>query len=223
MPHGADTRKGRLLESQKQFDQLAAQLEFLHWVVGVAKFNFNDLVPKLRIDLAVVAANVASLFRQVIAPTYKKIVSSANPIQKMLLCKEEKEQLIKSKIRVLTQLFVLANSLKSSNLDTLVQLQQELEEEDEMEGFAHEQERLDLRRELFCLALQILLVPASHQLQLLVQDVALERQLRKQCEAFIKRAVSEEKPAAARPKGRKGAGAAAAGGGRSELDQVVGE
>ena len=66
VPHGADTRKGRLLESQKQFDQLAAQLEFLHWVVGDKKgpqFNFNDLNPKLRIDLSVVAANIASLFQ----------------------------------------------------------------------------------------------------------------------------------------------------------------
>ena len=103
-----------------------------------------------------------------IIPTYRKIVNSANPIQKMLLCKEEKEQLIKSKIRVLTQLFVLANNLKNSNLDTLVQLQQEQEEEEEMEDGANEQESLDLRRELLHLALQILLVPASHQLQLLV-------------------------------------------------------
>ena len=91
MPHGADTRKGRLLESQKQFDQLAAQLEFLHWIVGVAKFSFTDLVPKLRIELSVVAANIASLFRQVITPTYRKVINSVNPVAKMLLCKEEKE------------------------------------------------------------------------------------------------------------------------------------
>ena len=38
-----DNRKSALLEGQKAFDQFAAQLEFLHWILTVAQFNFNEL------------------------------------------------------------------------------------------------------------------------------------------------------------------------------------
>ena len=112
-----DNRKSILLEGQKAFDQFAAQLEFLHWILTVAKFNFNELNSKLKIDIGVMALNIVKLFKLVILPKYRKIILSANPIQSMLFCKEEKEQLIKSKIRLLTQLFVLMNCLKETNID----------------------------------------------------------------------------------------------------------
>lgn len=37
------------------------------------------------------------------------------------------------------------------------------------------------------MALQIMLLPAAHSLKLLVQDPVLERDLRKQCQEFVKR------------------------------------
>ena len=42
---------------------------------------------------------------------------------------------------------------------------------------------------LFDLAVQIVLIPAAHKLNLLVEDYELESQLRRQCDAFIQRTI----------------------------------
>ena len=46
---------------------------------------------------------------------------------------------------------------------------------------------------MFDLAMQIVLVPAAHRLNLLVQDYDLESTLRKQCEEYIERIVTRLK------------------------------
>ena len=47
---------------------------------------------------------------------------------------------------------------------------------------------------LMQLALQIILVPASHQLSLLVQDFAIESKIRSTCETFVKRVAKVRLP-----------------------------
>ena len=51
----------------------------------------------------------------------------------MLLCKEDKEQLIKSKIRVLTQLFVMVNAFSDDDLGLLDEFRAENEDDEIMD------------------------------------------------------------------------------------------
>ena len=97
----------------------------------------------------------------------------------MLLCKEDKESLIKSKIRVLTQLYAMVNSLSDEELAVLDTFREE--EEDKVMDTQDANRLGPLQDELFSMALQIMLLPAAHSLKLLVQDPVLERELRKQC------------------------------------------
>ena len=91
----------------------------------------------------------------------------------MLLCKEDKEALIKSKIRALTQLYVLVSSLSEEELAVLDDFR--AAREDEVMDTQDANKLGMLQDELFTLALQIMLVPAAHSLLLLVSDPALER------------------------------------------------
>jgi len=68
-----DNRKGKLQETKKCFDLFAAQVEFIHWLLKVAKFSFGELQASLKIDIVIVAINLHSLFEKVIWPIYSKI------------------------------------------------------------------------------------------------------------------------------------------------------
>jgi hypothetical protein len=74
-------------------------------------------------------------------------------LTKLLVCKEDKEQLTKSKIRMLTKLFTLVNFLDDQSLDKFISYACG---DEEMAGDDNLNERL------FDLALQICLVPACH-------------------------------------------------------------
>ena len=50
----------------------------------------------------------------------------------------------------------------------------------------------EIKERLKNLALEVFLVPAAHQLNLLVEDPLLEKKLRFECESFIKRSFTEE-------------------------------
>ena len=116
-----------------------------------AGFTLDDLSKKLRIDLSVVSGNIQDLFRQVIKPKYKRLLRDANQLRKLLLCKEEKESLIKSKIRALTQLFSLVNTLSQAELNVLDRYRAELE--DELMDSRQTVRLTSLQDELFSLAL----------------------------------------------------------------------
>ena len=63
-----------------------------------------------------------------IKPKYERLINDANPLRQMLLCKEDKESLIKSKIRVLTQLYAMVNSLSDEELAVLDTFREEEED-----------------------------------------------------------------------------------------------
>ena len=89
----------------------------------------EDLATSLKIDLSVVSGNIQDFFYQVIKPIYVRMVRDANPLRKMLLCKEDKEQLIKSKIRALVQLYVMVNTLTDAELKVLDDFRVEREDD----------------------------------------------------------------------------------------------
>jgi len=119
-------------------------MEFVFWLLKVAKFSFADLEKKLRIDISTVKENIQALFDGVLAPTFAKVTRKHDSLRKMLVCKEDKEQLTKAKIRLLTQLYLLINSLDEESLEMLC---------DGMRITAGG---------LQTLSLQIILVPVSH-------------------------------------------------------------
>lgn len=144
---------------KKCFDQFAAQLEFVHWLLKVAKFNFAELQSGLRIDIVIVAMNLRALFENVIWPIFNKISAAAQnaktfSLTKLLVCKEDKEQLTKSKIRMLTKLFTLINFLDDASMDKFFAYSSG--EDIDMDG----QAKLD--DGMFDLALQVCLVPSCH-------------------------------------------------------------
>ena len=51
----------------------------------------------------------------------------------------------------------------------------------------------DIKERLKNVALEVFLVPAAHQLNLLVEDPTLEKKLRVECELFIKRSFTDDK------------------------------
>ena len=79
----------------------------------------DELSESLKIDLSIVSGNIQAFFKQVVKPKYWRLVRDANPLRRMLICKEDKESLIKSKIRVLTQLYVMVGSLSEEELGVL--------------------------------------------------------------------------------------------------------
>lgn len=89
----------------------------------------TDLASSLKIDLSVVSGNIQDFFSQVIKPNYRRMVRDSNPLRRMLLCKEDKEQLIKSKIRALVQLYVMVNSLTDAELKILDDFRAESEDD----------------------------------------------------------------------------------------------
>jgi hypothetical protein len=89
----------------------------------------SDLAGLLKIDLSVVSGNIQDFFIQVIKPNYRRMVRDSNPLRRMLLCKEEKEQLIKSKMRALVQLYVMVNSLTDAELKILDDFRAESEDD----------------------------------------------------------------------------------------------
>ena len=112
-----------------------------------------------------VAMNLRSLFENVIWPIFTKVSKAAQnqksfTLAKLLVCKEDKEQLTKSKIRMLTKLFTLVNFLDDQSLEKFISYANG--DDSDMAGHG------SLDDCLFDLALQICLVPASHQLLLLV-------------------------------------------------------
>ena len=85
------------------------------------------------------------------------------------MCKEDRESFTKSKIVLITQLFKYLVCIDDEALKTHL-------EAVETENFRF----LDY-------ALQIMLAPMIHKLQVLVEDQDLERQLRTQCEKLLTR------------------------------------
>ena len=71
-------------------------------MTSTADFTFEDLQKSLKIDISVVSGNIQEFFKQLIKPHFGKLVRERNSLRKMLICKEDKEALIKSKIRALT-------------------------------------------------------------------------------------------------------------------------
>ena len=72
----------------------------------------------------------------------------------MLLCKEDKEQLTKSKIRVLTQLFFMVNAFSDDDLCLIDEFRAENEEDELMDTQeAMKNKLMSLQDELFDLAL----------------------------------------------------------------------
>ncbi len=101
--------------------------------MSTAEFELEELRDVLKIDLRVISENVQGFFKHLIKPKYASMVRSANPLRKMLLCKEDKEQLIKAKIRVLTQLFVMANKFSDDELALLDEFRAENEDNEIMD------------------------------------------------------------------------------------------
>lgn len=85
--------------------------------------------------------------------------------------------MIKSKMRALIQLYGMVSSISEAELNVLDKFR--AEREDEVMDTEDVSKLGPLGDELFALAVQIMLVPAAHSLQLLVSDQGLERQLRK--------------------------------------------
>ena len=163
-------------------------MQFVSWLIKTAGFYLEELRDSLKIDLRIVSGNIQEFLRHLVKPKYASMVKSANPLRKMLLCKEDKEQLIKSKIRVLTQLFVMVNAFSDDDLGLLDEFRAENEDDEIMDTQEAANSTLAaLQDELFNLALQIMLVPGAHRLQLLVSDPVTEKVLRKQCQEFVKR------------------------------------
>ena len=86
-----------------------------------------------------------------IKPKYERLIHDANPLRQMLLCKEDKESLIKSKIRVLTQLYAMVNSLSDEELAVLDTFREE--EEDKVMDTQDAGRLGPLQDELFSMAL----------------------------------------------------------------------
>lgn len=97
--------------------------------------------------------NLLSFLHKYVGPKFKKTLEAVNKSsEKMYVCKEDKESLTKSKINLITQLFKYLQSLDDAALKRhLTKL--------ETSSF-----------KLLDFALQILLLPMIHQLQILVED-----------------------------------------------------
>jgi hypothetical protein len=88
-------------------------------MLNEANFNFHELGDKLSIDTSVIADNINILLDYLVEPKFNEVVKKCQgSIQKLIACKEDKEQVTKSKIRVFTQLFMLLTCLdKNKDLD----------------------------------------------------------------------------------------------------------
>jgi hypothetical protein len=103
--------------------------------------------------------NLRNLFDNVIWPIFTKVSTAAQnqksfSLTKLLVCKEDKEQLTKSKIRMLTKLFTLINFLDDQSLEKFMSYTNG----DDCDMTGHD----NFNECLFDLALQICLVPACH-------------------------------------------------------------
>lgn len=106
-------------------------------------------------------------------PKYHKLLLSIHKSsEKVYVCNEDKESFTKSKILMITLLFKFLISLDDTSLKAHLK---EIE--------THDFTVLDF-------AIQIMVCPMIHQLQVLVEDQDLERQLRQQCEKIIVRIVT---------------------------------
>lgn len=85
-------------------DTLTAQLEFIGWLVKTAKFKYSEIGSKLKIDMKIVKVNIASFLVGRVETGFAKTVQ-VNSVSSLLACKEDREQLTKSSMRLFTQLF----------------------------------------------------------------------------------------------------------------------
>jgi len=76
-------------------------------MLSEANFNFHELGDHLNIDMGVIQRNISLLLEQLIEPKFESVIAKCQNLnlEKLLACKEDKEQLTKSKIRALTQMF----------------------------------------------------------------------------------------------------------------------
>lgn len=106
-----------------------------------------ELADMLRIDLSTISTNIQEFFKQVAKPKYQKVLRDPNPLRRILLCKEDKESLIKSKIRALIQLYMMVNTLTDEELMVLDEFR--AEREDDMMDTQDANRLAQLQDELF--------------------------------------------------------------------------
>lgn len=113
-------RRSKILEERKMLDKLTAQLYFTRWLLETAKFEMSEL-EAIGFDMSVVTTNV-NRFLQRIVETYRK--NEAILTEKLLLTKEDKQLVTKSKIIALAEVFALCNYLhendEASQLDSIL-------------------------------------------------------------------------------------------------------
>lgn len=66
------------------------------------------------VDEGILIQNMRSFIYDHVVPKFNKNI--VKPLDKLLICKEDKEQLTKSKIALITQLFLYLNSLDEKAL-----------------------------------------------------------------------------------------------------------
>ena len=91
-------------------DCLTAQLEFVGWLMRVAKFQYAELESKIKIDLKQIRANISNFLFHFVKPNFEECVQDADEgkINRLVSWQEEdQEQVCKSKMRLLTSFYVL--------------------------------------------------------------------------------------------------------------------
>ena len=99
-------RKSKLIEQQKNFDLLSAQLEFMHWLLTKGQFSLSELL-KLNFKSSVIAKNINSFMTSVVQKTFLK--NKEIICQKVMVSKEDRELLTRSQINVMIHVFELMN------------------------------------------------------------------------------------------------------------------
>ncbi|CDW71353.1 dna-dependent protein kinase catalytic subunit [Stylonychia lemnae] len=163
-------RKTMLSEKQKTIEMLTAQIECFNFLLSRKIASFSDIKSKL-VDINVWMGNLYSFLADHIVIKFVK--NERKSLDKLLICKEDKEILTKSRMVLITQFLRYLDQLDEESL------------------LAHAdlfQKNCNFNLIHFCV--QIMVIPLIHQLQVLVEDQELERQLRNQSELLLRKLVA---------------------------------
>jgi hypothetical protein len=132
---------------------LTAQLECFEFLLRKKICTYPEIISKLFVDESLWLSNLHSFLHDHVSAKFRKTLEAVNKSsEKMYVCKEDKESLTKSKINLITQLFKYLLSLDDSSLKR------------------HLSKLQTSSFKLLDFAIEILLLPMIHQLQILVED-----------------------------------------------------
>jgi len=111
-------RKNKLYQQRKSYDQLTAQLEFMNWLLTRAKFSLQELT-RLHFKAETIALNMRKFLLNVLKKSFT--TNQQLICQRVIVCKEDKETVTKSKINVLIEYFGLLNMSLESLINNVVE------------------------------------------------------------------------------------------------------